>query len=229
MSLHIPQLQFAFGQNWRIPEMKKTEQEEFWEGEFGDEYTLRNAGDWDQFYRNQWGISRTELNEYFLLDIDRESRILEVGCNRANQLQILSEQGFKNLWGLEINKHAIELARENKCFNLVEASAFDIPFKDDYFDLVFTSGVLIHIAPNNLKSIMNEIHRVTKRYIWGFEYFSEECEEIEYRGHTNRLWKNDFMKLYLDNFSDLRIVKSRKVEYLKNDNVDMMFLLEKIV
>jgi len=207
--------------------MVKTKQEEFWEGDFGDEYTSRNAGDWDEFYKKQWGVTRTELNEEFFSSLKKDSSFLEVGCNRANQLMILHEQGFENLWGIDINKKALHIAKENKQFNLVEGSGFDIPFKDGFFDVVFTSGVLIHIAPENLPKIMDEIYRVTKRYIWGFEYYSEECEAIEYRGHKDRLWKNNFLKLYLDRFPALKVVKEKKVKYLENDNVDMMFLLER--
>ncbi len=208
--------------------MKKTKQEKFWEGDFGDEYTSRNAGDWDAFYKKQWGITRTALNEEFLSDLDKTSSILEVGCNRANQLKILYEQGFTNLWGLEINKKALTIARENKNFNLLEGSGFDIPFRDSFFDLVFTSGVLIHIAPNDLYRIVDEIYRVSKRYIWGFEYYSEECQPIEYRGHNDRLWKNNFLKIYQESHPDLRVVKQKKIKYVENDNFDMMFLLEKV-
>ncbi|MHA2312961.1 MAG: pseudaminic acid biosynthesis-associated methylase [Candidatus Thorarchaeota archaeon] len=207
--------------------MVKTKQEEFWEGEFGDEYTLRNAGDWDEFYKKQWGTTRTELNEEFLSNMEKDVSILEVGCNRANQLLILQEQGFGNLWGIEINKSALQIARENKNFNLVEGSGFDIPFKDTFFDLVFTSGVLIHIAPKNLPRIIDEIYRVSNRYIWGFEYFAEECEAIEYRGHKNRLWKNNFLRLYQERHPDLKVVRQRKIKYLENENVDMMYLLER--
>jgi len=207
--------------------MKKTEQEEFWQGSFGNEYTLRNAGDWDAFYSKQWGVTRTELNEEFLSGLDKNALILEIGCNRANQLQILQAQGFSNLWGIEINTMALEIARENKSFNLVEGSALDIPFKDRFFDLVFTSGVLIHIAPQNLTTVMDEIYRVSKRCIWGFEYFAEECREIVYRGHKNRLWKNNFLRLYVERYPDLKVMKQRKVKYVENDDVDMMFLLEK--
>lgn len=207
--------------------MRKTDQEEFWEGDFGNEYTIRNAGDWDRFYKHQWGITRTELNEEFLSGIDKTSRILEVGCNRANQLQVLHNQGFTSLWGLDINRTALEIAKENKIFNIVEASAFDIPFKDAFFDLVFTSGVLIHIAPENLQEIMSEMYRVSRRYIWCFEYYSEECKEIEYRGFKNRLWKNDFLGIFQNQFPNLKLLKQRKVKYCDNENEDIMFLFEK--
>ncbi|MHA1934351.1 MAG: pseudaminic acid biosynthesis-associated methylase [Candidatus Thorarchaeota archaeon] len=209
--------------------MVKTEQEKFWEGEFGDEYTIRNAGDWDAFYKKQWGVTRTDLNSQFLSDLSKDARILEVGCNRAYQLQILQNQGFENLWGLEINTKALQMARENKTLNLVEGSAFDIPFKNEFFDLVFTSGVLIHIAPEHLPNILDEIYRISKNYIWGFEYYSEKCVEIQYRGHKNRLWKNNFLKIWQDRFSDLIVLKQQKIPYLENDNIDMMYLLKKPV
>jgi pseudaminic acid biosynthesis-associated methylase len=209
------------------PEMVKTEQEKFWEGDFGDEYTIRNAGDWDELYRKQWGVTRTELNDEFLSDLKKSDSILEVGCNRANQLQILHKQGFENLWGIEINRKALRIAKENTSFNIIEGSGFNIPFKDGFFELAFTSGVLIHIAPADLPRIIDEIYRVSARYIWGFEYYAEECEQIEYRGHRNRLWKNDFPRLYQDRYPDLKVVKERKIKYLENDNFDIMFLLKK--
>ncbi|MCF2136994.1 MAG: methyltransferase domain-containing protein [Candidatus Thorarchaeota archaeon] len=207
--------------------MKKTEQEKFWEGNFGDEYTIRNVGDWDAFYKSQWGVTRTSLNEEFLTGIPHDARILEIGCNRGNQLQVLEKQGFTNLWGIEINKKAIEIARENKKFNIVEGSIYDIPFKEGFFNLAFTSGVLIHIPPENLQNAIKEIYRVSRKYIWCFEYFADECTEIEYRGHKNRLWKNNFLRVFQETFPDLILVKKRMVKYLHNENVDIMFLLEK--
>ena len=110
----------------------------------------------------------------------------------------------------------------------MEGSAFDIPFKDNYFDLVFTSGVLIHIAPKNLTKAIKEIIRVSNKYIFGFEYFSEKCEEIEYRGNKNKLWKNNFPKLFLDTKSNLKLIKIKKLVYLDNkDKTNVAYLLEK--
>ena len=209
--------------------MNQTEQMEFWKGNFGDDYTIRNAGDWDELYKKTWGITRTELNKEFLSGLGKDISILEVGCNRANQLLVLKDDNYTNLWGIEINKKAIELARENKSLNLLEGSAQNLPFKDGFFDLVFTSGVLIHISPDDLPKAMDEIYRVAKKYIWCFEYFSEECQEIVYRGHKNRLWKNNFLKLFLERFPDLKLVRQRKIKYVENDNVDEMFLLEKTI
>jgi len=207
--------------------MKDTEQIKFWKGKFGDEYTTRNSGDFEELYKKQFGITRTELNNDFISDLNKNMPILEVGCNRGIQLNILEKMGFNNLWGIEINKKALQIARENKSLNLIESSAFELPFKDEFFNLVFTSRVLIHIYPKDLPKVIDEMYRTTRKYIWCFEYFSNECQEIIYRKHENRLWKNNFLKLFLERHPDLKIVKQKKLKYLENENIDMMFLLEK--
>ncbi|MAG02898.1 methyltransferase type 11, partial [Candidatus Pacearchaeota archaeon] len=198
-------------------------------GDFGDEYTSRNNFELDDFYKKQWGITRTKLNQEFLGDVDKEAPLLEVGCNRGMQLEALEKSGFNNLCGIEINIKALKIARNNKSLNLVEGSGFNIPFKDNFFNLVFTSGVLIHISPKDLPRIIDEIYRTTKKYIWCFEYFSEIETEIEYRGENNKLWKNNFLKLFLDRYPNLKVIKQKEIKYVDNDNVDMMFLLEKTI
>ena len=42
-------------------------------------------------------------------------------------------------------QYAVEKGKENtKGINIIQGSAFDLPYKDNYFDLVCTNGVLIH-------------------------------------------------------------------------------------
>jgi ubiquinone/menaquinone biosynthesis C-methylase UbiE len=71
--------------------------------------------------------------------------------------------------------------------SIVEGNAFELPFNDNCFDLIFTSGVLIHIALTDLPRALSEIHRVINRYILAIEYFAEEETSIYYRGHNNAL------------------------------------------
>lgn len=202
-----------------------------WSGEFGREYTDRNsftAAELDELYRRNYGISRTEVNERFLAGIPRNTRILEVGCNMGNQLLLLGQMGFSNLHGIEIQSYALDLARK-RLPNVVlsRASAFEIPYPDDSFDLVFTSGVLIHIAPGDLPRALAQIHRCSKTWIWGFEYYAPEFREISYRGHQSLLWKADYARIYLQQFQDLEMVREDRYPYLDNDNIDSAFLLRR--
>lgn len=212
--------------------MAPTAQEEFWQSNFGKEYTDRceysTPAALDAFYLHQFGVTRSAMNEEFLGDL-AIGPILEVGCNTGNQLNLLQSQGYKTLYGLELQPYAVEKAKQlTHNINIIQGSAFDLPFRDNYFDLVFTAGVLIHISPEDLPRIMMEIYRVSKRYIWGMEYFEEQHTAINYRGNSDRLWKGNFSQKYRELFPDLSLVKEKKYKYLDNDNRDAMFLLKKV-
>ncbi len=92
---------------------------------------------------------------------------------------------------------------------------------------MFTSGVLIHIAPTDIRKVLKEIHRCSSCFIWGFEYYADSYTEVNYREHDQLLWKADFTALYLDEFRDLKLVKEEHIKYCNEDNVNTMFLLKK--
>ncbi len=210
---------------------KFTRQMEEWGGQFGKEYTDRNAlslQELDLLYQGYFGLTRTEMNSKFIDNLDRDMKVLEVGSNIGNQLLLLQNMGFKNLYGIELQPYAVELSKSRtKGINIIQGSAFDIPFKDSLFDLVFTSGLLIHIAPEDSNEVLDEIYRCTKQYIWGMEYYAEAYTKVNYRKHADLLWKTDFPKLFLNRFKNLRLAREQLFKYLNDDNVDVMFLLEK--
>jgi pseudaminic acid biosynthesis-associated methylase len=213
-----------------------TRQDELWTSDFGKQYTDRNTypsfEDFNRGYVEWYGVSRIAMNEAFIGFLDKENtKILEVGCNLGYQLQALQMMGFKQLYGVELQEYAAEKARKlQRNINIVQGSGFDLPFKDKFFDVTFTSGVLIHVAPENLLAFTKEIVRCSKKYIWGLEYYCETLKEVTYRGNKGYLWKMDYAKFYLDNFPNLRLLKKEllpiKVEQ-ERGNVDCMFLLEK--
>ena len=145
-----------------------------WNGEFGKEYTYRNARTLEQVAasyaeRYEKDVTPTKLKGEFIGHINRSIRILEVGSNVGNQLLWLQSMGFENLYGIELQKYAIELSKSRtENINIINGSAFDIPFKDAFFDLVFTDGVLIHIGPLEIGQALKEIYRCSNKYIWGF-------------------------------------------------------------
>jgi len=87
--------------------------------------------------------------------------------------------------------------------------------------------VLIHLAPEYLLQAIKEIHRCSRQYIWGFEYYSPACEEIVYRGKKSLMWKNNFPKVYTDAFKDLKLRQTKFCKYMQDNNTDVMFLLKK--
>lgn len=211
--------------------VKDTAQLVEWRGDFGKSYTDRNSltpEQVDALWVKNYGISRTELNRKFLRDVPADSRILEVGCNIANQLLLLQCMGYSNLHGIEVQKYAIDIARSRtKNIDLSQGSAFDLPYGDGFFDVVFTTGVLIHIAPADLPAAFYEIHRCASSYILGVEYYSSTAAEVSYRDREAMLWKMDYAREYLNRFPDLELVEEMKLPYTDNENIDSMFLLKK--
>ena len=129
--------------------------------------TLENV---NQRYVEQLGISVEGILSEFFSDIDRETEILEFGCNVGLNLEGLKNIGFKKLTGVEINENVCKLAKErNPSFNIINSSIENFKTNKKY-DLVFTSGFLIHINPKSINSILTKILSFSKKYIWGLEY-----------------------------------------------------------
>lgn len=213
----------------------KTEQQDFWKGEFGKEYTDRNSHDrdqWRKFYMDNWGNTKDKMNEKcFGTELSTESKILEVGCNTGMQLRCLQDMGYSHIYGVELQQYAVEEAKKyTNNINIIQGSGFDLPFRDGFFDMVCTNGVLIHIAPKDHHKIMDEMYRTSAKYICGFEYYSEKTTDINYRGNKGFLWKADFAQIFMDRFPDLKLVNKEMYPYISDQekgNTDYMYCLEK--
>jgi pseudaminic acid biosynthesis-associated methylase len=162
--------------------------EALWAGEFGDEYSVRNRDD---------GAPRRPFWEHVLTRIS-PSNALEVGCNVGGNLLALAPLlGTENVAGVDVNASALAtLAEVAPGIRTELAPARSLPFEDDAFDLVFTTGVLIHQPPDTLDAVIDEIVRCAGRYVVCGEYFAETDEEVAYRGHRGALFRRDFGALY---------------------------------
>jgi pseudaminic acid biosynthesis-associated methylase len=173
--------------------------EALWQGNFGDEYTARNAAASDgrlPFWKDL--LSSIEVN-----------RVLEVGCNLGANLRWLATLLPPNqLFGIDINNTALaQLRREVPTVNAIWSTARSLPFRDAFFDLVFTTGVLIHQPQASLPEVMSEIVRCSRRYVLAGEYHADQLTEVPYRGQEGALFKLDFGAQYLARFPELKLVK----------------------
>jgi pseudaminic acid biosynthesis-associated methylase len=170
-----------------------------WRSEFGRAYTERNDHEKPE---------RIEAWRRLLAGIEPR-RVLEVGCNVGWNLSYLSRLGVRELYGVEPQPDAVRIARSRGPeHGVLIGTAYDLPLRDGYCDLVFTSGVLIHIAPESIGFALDEIYRVSRRWIAAIEYDAPVEQEIEYRGHAGALWKRDHGAAWLARYPDLRLIRS---------------------
>ncbi|MEK9662643.1 MAG: pseudaminic acid biosynthesis-associated methylase [Alphaproteobacteria bacterium] len=183
---------------------RDNDQVAFWRGTFGDEYADRNDASAEAL------ASRTTMWRRILEPLDAPPRsILEVGANIGLNMRALAALTDAELHAVEPGAKAREILKACGALppdHVVDSTAAALPFDDGAVDMAFTSGVLIHIAPDDLLPACREMHRVSGRYIVCAEYFNPVPAEIEYRGHNGFLWKRDFGSFWLDNFADLELV-----------------------
>jgi pseudaminic acid biosynthesis-associated methylase len=177
-----------------------------WRGAFGDAYMDRNLRTPEAVRRRERFFARALSS----ITVDAGTRVLEVGANLGINLSALGHLSSASLFGVDLNEVALARARREPdlCLRvaLAAAAAEALPFRDASVDLVFTSGVLIHVPPDRLRQACAEMLRVSRRWVFCAEYFSARPEEIEYRGRPGLLFKRDFGGFFLDHWPELRVL-----------------------
>lgn len=181
--------------------MKNNEQQNFWNNQYAEEYRNKNNS---LAYDDELGLEGwiKMLNKTNNID-----NLLECGCNIGRNINLLNKalpNSKKSI--IEISSEAFNIANNtyeiDKSFN---GSIIDSNFENESFDLVFSSGVLIHIHPKDLLANMKKMFDYSKKYVLIAEYFNRTPTMIEYQGQKDKLFKCDFGKTFIENF-DVKLV-----------------------
>ena len=192
---------------------------ETWQGDFGNAYIERNLPS-DQ---------RIEDRKRAFTEILSHAKggepvsVLECGCNIGLNLRALKHITPAALYACEPNDRARERLLQDDVIpatRLTDGTLQSLPYEANSFDLVFTSGVLIHVHPDQLEAAYHEMYRVSSRYVLSIdrtyrvssryvlsiEYFSKHPETIRYQGRDDLLFKRDFGGMWLDLYPTLKPV-----------------------
>ena len=87
-----------------------------------------------------------DLNEGVLRQVGCGQKILDVGCGTGTLGFEIKKRG-NEVWGLDINKKAIDLAKKklDKTFLYDAADPDDLPIKDEKFDVIVFADILEHL------------------------------------------------------------------------------------
>lgn len=118
-----------------------------------DESQLSWDASWKQvettiLERDVWLLTDYIKRDYLMERLPGNARALEVGCGSAKLAALVAERGAR-VTGVDLSWHALLAAQRN--FDAVkvsgalgQADAFHLPFADETFDAVFSTGLLEH-------------------------------------------------------------------------------------
>ena len=178
--------------------MYRNNQEKFWAEKYSDEYIKKNSK-----FNTELGI---EAWIKMLNKTNNIKNLLECGCNIGRNINFINNiLPYTEKSVIEISSQALEIAKINNIIkNSFNGSIINAQFKEK-FDLVFTMGVLIHIHPQDLIKNMKKIFDLSKNYILIGEYFNRTPISLKYQGEDDKLFRNDFGKIFQTNF-DVKLV-----------------------
>jgi len=178
----------------------KTDQENFWAGQFGIDYIDRNQGP---------ALLASNL-DFFVKGLKQARQLtscIEFGANigmNLKALRLLFPQ--IDAHGIEINPTAAqELRQAIPAENVYPASILDFQ-PSRTWDLTLIKGVLIHINPEALPTVYDKLVASCKRYLLVAEYYNPSPVAIPYRGHNDRLFKRDFAGEIMERHPQMRLI-----------------------
>lgn len=199
-----------------------TEQEAFWAGEFGSNYSSRNNSEALLF-------SKVAMWSNILRSANSIASVKELGCNIGLNLLALNKLNPElKLSGIEINAEAAQQAKELNIADVINGTILE-SIEGEKYDLTFTVGVLIHINPEKLKSVYDNLVNKSNRYVMVAEYYNPSPVNISYRGNEETLFKRDFAGELMEQYG-LKLVDYgfiyKRDNWAPQDDITW-FLLEK--
>jgi len=201
-----------------------TPQEQFWAGEFGTAYIERNQGD---------ALLASNINFFTkALQHTRDLKsCIEFGANIGMNLKALNLifPGIQ-AHGIEINQDAAtQLSKVIPSDHVYHQSILNFA-SEKTWDLTLIKGVLIHLNPDILPQVYDKLVKACGRYLLVAEYYNPSPVTINYRGHSDRLFKRDFAGEIMDRYPEMKL-KDYGFSYRKDPNFPQdditWFLMEK--
>lgn len=113
----------------------------------------------------EYGNIELSKNYFLNFNFQKEVNILDIGCNYGSLIYNLHRSGYKNIYGIDVNKDSIQqgkLLYDIISKNITVYDGEKIPFKDESFDIILMFDVIEHIQ-NIQYYLNNEVYRVLKK------------------------------------------------------------------
>lgn len=143
--------------------------------------------------------------------------IFEVGVFAGRNIKYIKES-FPSVHtaGLEINPKAVRFAREKVGMGkeLLCMDAHDMGSISEKFDIVFTSGVLIHFMPEDVKGMLEKMLKMSNKYVMHIEQLGQgnltagpKHMKPSYKVSGQMQWDVNLIDIYKELGYDANVVK----------------------
>jgi SAM-dependent methyltransferase len=185
---------------------------DYFKDHYGATFSARDAEIQAKFLFKQlaFAIKIAELNKF------KDKKILEIGSGFGTLAKLLSEAGFKNYRGIEVDKDMAEFTNRNigNCFQNITLEEF-AQNTEEKFDLIFSFEVLEHLPDplagiGSIKKLLNE-----GGVFIGTSPFPFKKNVLADRTHLFVLHPLNWQKLFLrKNFRQVQIFPMSHLPYL---------------
>jgi len=144
-----------------------------------------------EFYLNLDNVSKLVVSTLARY-ITKKDTILEIGCGTGRNLVALKAAGYKKLCGIELSPKTVEVGRahfpEYQKIQLLIGPAEKMIEEVGEFDVIFTSGLLMHIPPE---------------HEWLFERISQKARKLimvnegeSPRALSEHAWNRNYQEIF---------------------------------
>ena len=164
-----------------------------------------------------YSIQEIVLTEYFST-LPQGSKVLEFGAGFGRHANYLSELANIEYFAVDQSPTMLDAMKvytheriDENHVTLIEPRQ-PLPYPDNYFDVVYTVSVLIHINPMHIGEIIQELKRVAKHVILHFENKLTDMSTLQFQDH-NGCWKHAVQNLY-ENVQVVNDLSSEQTLYI---------------
>ena len=162
------------------------------------------SGEYSPTYYAYYGADETsELLKSILEEhVGRDAAVLEVGCSSGRHLAALSEAGYSDLTGVDINADALDVLAEtypdlaaSGSFHAKAIEEFVTDVPDDTYDVVFSVETLQHLHPD-VDWAFGELARIVDGLLITVENEGGDAGEVNYVDDSVPLYYRDWNAVF---------------------------------
>ena len=157
-----------------FPKAKAAKLGKRWDYDYWDGDRRVNYGGY-KYIEGRWEKVAREMIDHYTLP--ENPKILDVGCGKGFLLfDFLKVMPNSEIYGIDISNYAIGNSKEEIRDSLQVGNATNLPWPDNYFDLVFSINTFHNLNNYDLELALREFERVGKnnKYICVESYETEE-------------------------------------------------------